>query len=205
MDVIDMDKKSIIKKIIKDNIKERNIEKLDAGLAIAIDERIDSNLILKGYEKLGDFFAEDLDFREAMLAYEKGRILNPYNIKLVKKELNLIISFWNDKKSKLVQRDITLFQNFLEFFLLDYRRFLASPDHIWIIQKCEDILAELYIQSELSPNIYESEVSFFLSQLTSLRYDHLSPEEIRKKVAKVLGDKIRELTKEEEQQKKKKN
>ncbi|NQT96479.1 MAG: hypothetical protein HQ562_01930 [Candidatus Marinimicrobia bacterium] len=182
-----------VQSLIKTHLNTGKIEYLEPVLELGVEKSVNPALLRKGFEVVGDHYTSNNSPVQAMLAFEKARVLVPYHVETVKKLFQSVDEFWLDAQEKASEDDLTQLGEYISEVVEFYQthggiRFYQPALQIGqrILNRIEELLKD-------APIKIETPVSYSINQIISVKYDYLTPEQRKKEYGRIIGKSIRKI------------
>jgi len=182
-----------VQSLIKTHLQSGTLKYLEPALELGFEKSVGLPLLRKGFVAVGDHYLSNKSPVQAMLAFEKARVLVPHHAETVNKLFQSVDEFWGDTQEKASKNDLTRFGEYLGELVEFYKthkgiRFYQSA--LQIGQRILDRIKELLKDAPIK---IETPVSHSINQVISVKYDYLTPDQRKKEYGRIIGKSLREL------------
>ena len=195
--------KEILTKRIKQNIKDKNWEKLSEAMPATTEYPVEKSLQSKGWFLLGSYYEEKENLIDAIKSFNKARVTDPAVIKVFDKLFAVFNSFFDKNKKLFSKSDLEKLKEAL-LPIWNYHQ-INFPQQSTSIAGHKNILSKIDYRIKFeAAEAVETPMTYPVQIIHDALYGDMTQEEVRAEFARLLAPAIREeLAKKKSKDKKK--
>ena len=204
-DLLQKEKKKVLNLRIKQNIENKEWQKLIAALPVAEEAKISTSLLRKAWIYGGEYLFEKKDWVNVITFYNKARSINPSTVLVFDKLIQAFNLFFEQFKDKFSKQDLKTLRDPL-ILMIDYHE-INFPKHQPLIEIGKELIQKIdYKIKYVATDQVETVATFKVQQIYNAIYDDMTFEQLRSEFARIIEPTVRELLdKKEKETKKEKN
>lgn len=204
-DLLQKEKKKVLNLRIKQNIENKEWQKLIAALPVAEEAKISTSLLRKAWIYGGEYLFEKKDWVNVITFYNKARSINPSTVVVFDKLIQAFNLFFEQFKDKFSKQDLKTLRDPL-ILMIDYHE-INFPKHQPLIEIGKELIQKIdYKIKYVATDQVETAATFKVQQIYNAIYDDMTFEQLRSEFARIIEPTVRELLdKKEKETKKEKN
>jgi hypothetical protein len=204
-DLLQKEKKKVLNLRIKQNIENKEWQKLITALPVAEEAKISTSLLRKAWIYGGEYLFEKKDWVNVITFYNKARSINPSTVVVFDKLIQAFNLFFEQFKDKFSKQDLKTLRDPL-ILMIDYHE-INFPKHQPLIEIGKELIQKIdYKIKYVATDQVETVATFKVQQIYNAIYDDMTFEQLRSEFARIIEPTVRELLdKKEKETKKEKN
>ena len=197
--------KEILTKRIKQNIKDKDWEKLSEAMPATVEYPVEISLQSKGWLLLGSYYEEKEKLVDAIKAFNKARVTDPAVVIVFDKLFSSINSFYDKNRKLFSKSDLEKLKEAL-LPIWNYHQ-INFPQQSTSITNHKNIFSKLDYRIKFeATEAVETPMTYPVQVIHDALYGDMTQEEVRAEFARLLAPVIREeLAKKKSKDKKSKS
>ena len=193
MTTFDHDTIDLIRQIISSPVSEDNFEQIHGALVSGKKQMIPKQEIVAKYLELATFHTINDDLRSNIGTLEEARELVTSDYPVIYQIAKSLSYYWKEYSEELSETDLIWFAQYLQKVDDDLSNSNVDYSLKSKLGGLYSLIKKVNNAETLLGQDGETPHTFFLSQLTTKQYEGLTPDERKRRVADILGKKLREL------------
>jgi hypothetical protein len=196
--------KKLLLERVKLNIKNNQINELEAALPVAEQGGLPKRLLERGYNLVANARLEEGNAVSSIIYFNKARQLNTSSNKILAKFVEALNLFYFQFRDEFSKEDIKQFLNSLLPIINYYK--VNNPDQKKFVSDSLLLVNKLEYNSQYTATSkIETKATFLVNQIYDSLYGTMTLEEVQNEFARLITPILREKIKEEDKSSPKKD
>ena len=192
-----MNPKELLTKRIQKNIKGKNWAKLAEAMPITLEYPTSKSIQFRGWRLVGNYYAEQENFADAIKAYNKARVIKPSVVTVFDKMIAAADAFYAYSRDLFSKSDLQKLKEAL-LPVLNYHS-VNFPKHRSIVETGKSLIKRINYRIKFeAADAVETKVTYPVHIIYDALYGDMTEDQVRNEFARLLSPILREKISEKE-------